>query len=120
MIRVVSVKGLRTPEQRATVVYVGRAFAGWPASPFGNPYKPKMGSTFNAVAAFRAWLQRWEADRPDDFNAKLLSLWEATGRGALPLGCWCGSWSPDGPPQAEFCHAIVLAKLLQERFGGAE
>lgn len=45
MIRVVKVNGLRTSEQRATVCYVGRAFAGWSASPWGNPFKP----TFNVL-----------------------------------------------------------------------
>lgn len=41
MIRVVDVRHHRTPEQRAAVCYVGRAFAGWPASPWGNPFKPR-------------------------------------------------------------------------------
>lgn len=116
MTRVVSVKGLRTPEQRATVVYVGRAFAGWPASRYGNPFRPRPG--FDAVAAYRTWFL---ARPPEVVEDALAELWEATGHGAKPLGCWCGSWSPESPPQAaEFCHAIVLAKLLAERFGGGE
>lgn len=118
MIRVVDVRGLRTPEQRATVVYVGRAFAGWPASEWGNPHKPRPG--FDAIAAYRNDLARLEAARQGTFMASLQSLLEATEYGAKPLGCWCGSWSMDSPPQAEFCHAIVLAKLLNEYFGGTK
>ena len=112
MIRVVDVRGLRTPEQRATVVYVGRAFAGWPASPWGNPFKPGRG--FNAVAAFREWF----LSRPDEnLEASLAELWKATKQGAKPLGCWCTTATAgDGSPLV--CHAQVLAELLNERFGG--
>ncbi len=51
----------------------------------------------------------------------LAELWEATGHGEKPLGCWCGSWQAGvSPAEPEFCHAIVLAKLLHERFGGTQ
>ena len=106
MVRVVKVNGLRTPEQRAGVVYVGRAFAGWPASPWGNPFRPGQG--FNAVERFDEWF----AKKPD--AAELLrQLWNATGQGAKPLGCWCVN-ARVGDGQPEVCHAQVLARLLTE------
>ena len=115
-IRVVSVKGLRTPEQRAGVVYVGRQFAGWPNSGWGNPFKPRAG--FDAVAAYREHLARVEADDPTSFAAALRMLWDRTDCGAKPLGCWCcDATAGDGSPVV--CHAQVLAELLRERFGGA-
>jgi hypothetical protein len=108
VIRVVKVNGLRTPGQRAAVCYVGRAFAGWPASPWGNPFRPRPG--FDAVAAFRDY-----AAALADLGDWLADLWEACGRGAKPLGCWCCDW--DGVSPAEpVCHAVVLAQLLRERF----
>lgn len=79
MITVVSVKGLNRPEQRQAVCYVGRDFAGWPASPLGNPFKGP-----DAVTHFARWLTH----HPD--RVKLLAdVWEACGRGTKPLGCWC-------------------------------
>lgn len=117
MIRVVDVRGLRTPEQRAGVVYVGRAFAGWPESGFGNPFKPQP--WFDAVAAYRSELASREQRNPEEFAAWLFALWALTYEGEKPLGCWCGTWHPEfSPAEPEFCHAIVLAKLLNERFGG--
>jgi hypothetical protein len=116
MIRVVDVRGLRTPAERATVVYVGRFFAGWPASRYGNPFKPRPG--FDAVKAYRSWFLGRPREMVED---ALAELWEATGHGEKPLGCWCGSWQAGvSPAEPEFCHAIVLAKLLHERFGGTQ
>lgn len=103
MITVVSVKGLRTPADRARVAYVGRAFAGWPASPLGNPFKGP-----DAVAHFAHWL----TNHPD--RVKLLGdVWEKCGRGKLPLGCWCiGSlrwpWYANRIDTPE-CHAQIVA-----------
>lgn len=110
MIRVVDVRGLRTPEQRATVVYVGRQFAGWPASRYGNPFRPRPG--FDAVAAYREWFLARPAEVVED---ALVELWEQTGHGAKPLGCWCvNATAGDGSPVV--CHAQVLAELLRQRF----
>ena len=52
---------------------------------------------------YRAWLLA----RPT-LEQDLADLWEQTGRGAKPLGCWCA-------PRA--CHADLLAELLTERYG---
>lgn len=77
-IRVVKVNLLRTPEQRATVCYVGRAFAGWPASPWGNPFKPSDGIG-RCLERFR----EYAAVQPPEW---LANLWEACEHGAKLLG----------------------------------
>lgn len=116
MIRVVNVKGLRG-EARAGVVYVGRQFAGWPNSGWGNPYKPRPGfDAVAAVAAYREHLARVEADDPEAFAYVLRVTWDRTEGGAKPLGCWCvDATAGDGSPVV--CHAQVLAELLADRFG---
>lgn len=109
MIRVVNVRGLRG-EARNGICYVGREFAGWPASRWGNPFRPSPG--FDAVAAFRHWF----LNRPACVvTESLTALWEACDHGAKPLGCWCIDSSP-GDGQPVVCHAQVLAQLLRERF----
>jgi hypothetical protein len=129
-IRVVDVRGLRTPEERAGVVYVGRAFAGWPASAFANPFKPKTrktdhgilpapGAVEECLTKYRAYLATAEQKSPNNFALNLAALWEETGHGAKPLGCWCVS-AVVGDGQACVCHAQILAELLHERFGGKE
>lgn len=112
-VRVVNVKGLKKPDQRASVVYCGRAFAGWHNSGFGNPFHPRPG--FDAVAAYRAHLAALEADDPRSFAAWLKTLWEATGHGTKPLGCWCVN-ATAGDGSEVVCHAQVLAEMLRERF----
>lgn len=116
-IRVVSVRGMNTPAQRSSVVYVGRAFAGWPASPFQNPYRPRSG--VDAVAAYRHHLAAMEEGDPRFFGEMLAKLWEATNHGEKPLGCWCGEWKI-GDGGEEFCHAIVVAKLFGAPPAGSE
>lgn len=118
MIRVVDVRGLPTREQRAGVVYVGRAFAGWPAHPLGNPFRIKSlpSSRAACLARYRDWLRA----RPT-LDADLEALWEATGHGAKPLGCWCIDATTESGG-ATVCHAQILAALLADRFeakGGA-
>lgn len=114
-LHVVKVNGLRTPEQRATVCYCGRAFAGWPASPWGNPFKPRrgpMGGVAFCLSAFRA-----HAEKQSD--SWLADLWEACQCGELPLGCWCVNWDLPAPRSCSgpiVCHAQVLAMMLHERF----
>lgn len=81
---VVNVRGLNKPEQRAGIVYVGRAFAGWPGHPLANPFKPTLGgSRIKPLNKYVDWL----ASLPD-LEAKLLTLWHETRHGERPLGCW--------------------------------
>lgn len=111
MIRVVNVRGLRTPEQRAGVCYVGRAWAGWPASSWGNPYKPRP-PAFTVAVCLERFRELAETAQPE----YLVDLWAACCGGAKPLGCWCvEATAGDGSPVV--CHAQVLAELLADRFG---
>lgn len=130
MIRVVDVRHLRTPEERAGVCYVGRAFAGWPGHPLSNPFRPinpgrrdhyeDRGevdpAVVNCLAKYLGWLlgkgqsKLWFA---------LASLWEECERGKKPLGCWCVD-ATHGDGQPVVCHAQILAELLAEQFAGKE
>lgn len=103
MITVVNVKTLLTPEQRSTVCYCGRTFAGWPASPLGNPFKGP-----GAVNKFAGWLL-FHPRRKE----LLAAVWEKCGRGAKPLGCWCvsGPWVAKRGEEL-YCHAQVVAVQL--------
>ncbi len=114
MIRVVKVNKLRTPEERAGVCYCGRAFAGWKASKWGNPFKPKgmsAGAITQCLIEFREYAEEYSRKHPE----WLADLWEACEHGAKPLGCWCID-ATHGDGQATVCHAQILAAMLHERF----
>lgn len=130
-IRIVNVRGMKTPEQRAGICYVGRAFAGWPATEWGNPYSPHQvirlidTETVNGavglidaarekcLSMYREWFLSRKLTDP---SKSLETLWEACEHGAKPLGCWCTTATHgDGSPVV--CHAQVLAEMLHERFG---
>lgn len=98
-VRVVDVRGLKG-EARAGVVYVGRAFAGWPATKFGNHHR------LGCPEPFRTHLLA----RPD-LSALLAELRSLTRDGELPLGCWCVEWDGVTVPTPA-CHAAVLAEVL--------
>jgi hypothetical protein len=85
-------------------VYVGRRCAGWPASPFANPFKVAdfPGGPRAAVAHYAAHLRSGSVYA----RGVLAALPSLRGK---TLGCWCGSWSPGEPEIA--CHAVVLARL---------
>lgn len=122
-IRVVNVRGLRTPEQRAGIVYVGRAFAGWPRHPLGNPYRPtdaKYDYAANrlerCIDDYRLWIERHPR-----IDSLMAGLWEACEHGAKPLGCWCIT-ATHGDGQPVVCHGQILGEMLHRRFvqeGGA-
>lgn len=108
-IRVVKVNKLRTPEQRASVCYVGREFAGWPGSLWGNPYKPSGKYTLETcLEAF----SRLASNFADDV---FVNLWKACDHGDKPLGCWCTD-ATVGDGQPVVCHAQILAQMLHDRF----
>src|SRR6266511_2954683 len=92
--------------ERADIVYVGRAFAGWPRHPLCNPatlsaYRDRD----RCLAAYREHL----ANMPD-LEKRLAELWEECKHGAKPLGCWCAnSTAGDGSPVV--CHAQLLAAM---------
>jgi hypothetical protein len=116
-VRVVDVRShrkLRTRDQRAAIVYVAGEAPGWLGHKLANPFNPNsrwFGSLGECFIAYRDWLNL----RPT-FEADLAELWEATGYGAKALGCWCVNWQGTGEPPM-VCHAVVLAALLNERFG---
>ena len=102
MIRVVNVRDLRAPEQRAGICYVGRNFAGWPGTPWRNPYRGVDRET--CLRRFREYAQK----QPREWLEK---LWEACEHGKQPLGCWCvNAVHGDGKPIV--CHAQILAEML--------
>ena len=102
-VTVVNVKGLRG-DARLGVCYVGRQWAGWPRTEWGNHRKHAC------PGEFRDHLTRVLPD----LEGYLARLWEACRRGELPLGCWCSPW--DGVGETPACHAAVLAELLNARF----
>jgi hypothetical protein len=134
-VTVVNVKGIRGADRNG-VVYVGRPFAGWPGHRLANPYRlrkapdPKLSpqsspkdvaaalatitedrARAECLSAYRAWLMA----RPT-LDADLEFLWMETVAGLAPLGCWCCDW--DGVTQpAPGCHAVILAEMLNQRFG---
>lgn len=121
MIRIVDVRGLRSPDQRAGVCYVGRGFAGWPAHPLGNPFRVRpndrsqdRGSVARTVEDALIRYGEWVARHPRR-DVLLAELWEACEHGAKPLGCWCTN-AMHGDGQPIVCHAQILAKLLAEKF----
>lgn len=121
MIRVVKVNKLRIPEERAGVVYVGRTFAGWNGHPLANPFRVRphdrnqdrgtvVRTVEEALDRYRGWL-----DFHPQRDALLSWLWDATGHGKKPLGCWCcNAVVGDGTPIR--CHAQILAEMLAERY----
>lgn len=115
MIRVVNVRGLRTPEQRQGTVYCGRPFAGWAGHPLANPFRVRVAEGPDAIANCLTQYRAWLLARPT-LEADLTALWEETRHGELPLGCWCcAETAGDGSPVR--CHAQILCEMLQERFG---
>ena len=106
-VTVVKVNGLRG-EARKTCLYVGRAFAGWPASPWCNPQRVRANRPVaDALAAFRTHM----ASQPESWWA---DLWAACRQGELSLGCWCLDWDGVGPTPP--CHAAIIGAELNRRF----
>lgn len=112
-IRIVNVRGVNDPAERARIVYVGRRFAGWPGHILANPFKPGLETVPACLDRYRAWL----ANTP--LEAELEALWHQTEHGAKPLGCWCIT-ATAGDGQAIICHAQILAEMLASRFAGSE
>jgi hypothetical protein len=118
-IRVVNVRGLRTSEQRAGIVYVGRRCAGWPGHSLANPYKigphDDRAAVESCLRKYRLWLSSLTEEV---LTAQLAALWEECEHGAKPLGCWCVNWELplNGDPWPPECHAQILAAELSRRY----
>lgn len=93
-IRVVNVKGLKG-DARSAVCYVGRAFAGWNGTPWGNPFRPKplgpgaAGNDDSEESRVRRCLDEFRRHAARQPESWLADLWEACDHGRKPLGCWC-------------------------------
>ena len=119
-VSVVSVRGLVPGD--ASVVYVGRACAGWHASALGNPFRLLPGELPGAASGrFRVWL--WESVvRPGQAGVALsgaeAAAWSALcglvavvrAGGSVRLACWCGG--------AASCHAWVVRAAVLFLLGG--
>lgn len=119
MIRVVDVRGLRGKD-RESVCYVGRRWAGWPQSPWHNPYRPAMvaahaGSVASRIDPLAEALRMFRKHAGEQRDSWLADLWEACEHGAKPLGCYCVN-ATHGDGQPIVCHAQILAAMLAERF----
>lgn len=84
-------------------VYIGRAFGGFPASIWGNPFKiGRDGSGTEVLAKYEAHIR----NNPD-LMAQLSTL-----KGKI-LACWCKTKAKPHAP----CHGDVLVKLVKELEG---
>jgi hypothetical protein len=127
---VMSVRGFKPADllNDDSFAYVGRRCAGWPASVWGNPWRPRDfdGGARECVEYYAIVMRailRLNAGRSSDASGDrecvaciddrdLARLNEAARR--LPelrgkrLGCWCGSY-PQNPDL--LCHGVILAQL---------
>lgn len=104
-IEVVNVKGL-TGDSRAGITYVGRKFAGWEASPLGNPYRLLDGGPRDGIIqAYKKWLWENYLDPFSEERAELERIAEMVRDGQdVKLGCWCSPLS---------CHADVIKACVE-------
>jgi hypothetical protein len=136
MTTVINVRGRKRAELEADpdFIYVGRRVprAGWPDSPWGNPFKVGMDS-IEAVRLFDHWGQSGIVDRQvicvideatldAEAAVEFCRQWVVSCpalRARLPelrgkiLGCWCCDWDGTGEPSRP-CHAVILARLADE------
>jgi len=109
-VSVVSVRGKRPGDP--SVVYVGRACAGWRPSALGNPFHVGRGrSRAQAIAAYRSWL--WESvvdpamrsgQSSPAWRALLALVKRVVAGEHVVLGCWCHPLP---------CHADVIAACVR-------
>jgi hypothetical protein len=98
-----SVRVVNTAKERPTE-YIGRAWAGRPASPLGNPFKLKGEETRGAaIQSYRKWLwKKWQEGGAE--KEELLRIARQVKAGeAVTLGCWC---------HPHPCHGDVVAKAV--------
>ena len=83
MNQIVNVRGLR-PNQPG-ILYCGRAWAGWQASPLGNPFRPgRDGTREEVLERYRSWL----GGQITEGNQEVLDALAAIKADSI-LGCWC-------------------------------
>lgn len=101
IVTVKNVRGLNSKAQREGIAYVGRGFAGWTSTEWGNHFRHVCPHEFR---------EHLESLDPAQLAAMLVRLWDYCHHGAKPLGCWCLDW--DGTGETPACHAAVWAEKL--------
>lgn len=97
------IRVVNTAKERPTE-YIGRAWAGKPASPLGNPFKLKGEESRGAVIqSYRQWLwMKWAENGPE--KEELLRIARRVKAGEeVTLGCWC---------HPHPCHGDVVANAI--------
>jgi hypothetical protein len=84
------------------VVYIGRSFGGWSASPFYSPFQiNKDGTRAEVIEKFAAY---WYAPEQAELRAKALQvIWSDD-----TLGCWCKPLD---------CHGDIIAGYVNWKKG---
>ena len=102
-IEIVNVRGLEV--NASSVVYIGRAFAGWKGSVLGNPFQiGKDGSREEVIQMYRRWLW-FRMQEQGRVQKEILRLAAMYARGeSIKLGCWCFPKS---------CHGEVIARAIR-------
>ena len=83
--------------------YIGRAFAEFPATPFGNPFRLQGQTRFNVLLQFAEY---WYA--PEQKKLRNLARIKLTRK---VLGCWCKPFD---------CHGDIIAGYLDWREGASD
>ncbi len=104
--KIVSVRGMKPNDP--SVVYVGRACAGWKGSPLGNSFKVgRDGSLREVLEKYRQWL--WEQLQGGEHHLEVVEALAKIHQGSS-LGCWCCDKDVPSPKGQERCHAEIIAK----------
>lgn len=91
--------------QRNFTLYIGREWAGLPASKWANPFRIFQGDRAGCLAKYEQYVR----SRPD-LMAALHEIDDQV------LGCWCWEAPSDGTEQR--CHGDILIKLRKEQIAG--
>ena len=97
-----------TPRKPNWTLYIGREWAGIPASKWQNPFKVSIYGSARCLELYEQYVRDHE-----DLMAALHEIDDQV------LGCWChwvpASWSPG---EMLRCHGDVLIKLRKEQLEG--
>src|SRR5262245_17634366 len=88
------------PANDPAILYCGREWSGWKASPFGQPYRVKKYGRGRCIELYRSWL--W--GKIEERDAAILEALRQI-REDSALGCWC--------PLHKDCHCDVIIRAWQ-------
>jgi hypothetical protein len=103
--RIINLRGL--PPNSPGVVYCGREWAGWPASPLAN-------AGYRDIEGYRDWLIR----QIESGNRSVVDAMKALSADSV-LGCWCLNRSRHRTT-GQRCHTEVIASLWHRYFAPSE